>query len=283
MEFGVSYPSRAKLVLNAAKTASQVLTVSSYNLLTWESPTLLQNFTESSDVFTCTVPGTYLFEFSLVKSADSSTRRYYPYIYKNGSVFQRLGGCRFAYSTTLDFNSAKFSVELEVGDTVSFYAFPSGVTGGFTCNSGAYDYYSLQGYWISGFGAHPTPPSRPKLLAAVTSQSYTLNTQTILALDAPSVNTAGFTESSDVFTCTIPGVYSIRLQISTAVSGIYWARLQIYKNGSLVRSGQFMERISLVECFLDLAVGDTISAYIYTFTTNTLVADSLRVLEVVAI
>lgn len=267
--------SQAKLVLLAQKTHSQSFTADVFTLATWDSPSVdLGYFTESSDVFTCVIPGTYCVFAPVYPGA--AERRFAFRIDKNGSGYRRIGA-----NTAVGLyvgSQQGLCMELAVGDTIAFY--PAAISTS-TTSLNPSPTPGLQIFFLGGVGSGVGLRSNaPRLKAAVTSASYgAANTK--MAFDSPSVNTAQFTESSDVFTCTIPGTYSVYLHHYNTSSLVIQQRSRILKNGSPHAIVGFMERGYTIWWLVELAVGDTIEFDTYQPTTNTLPTSSFYFVELI--
>lgn len=87
-------------------------------LLKWNSPTVnTAGFTESSDVFTCTVPGLYLCTFSTLLEGGTGT--VILDVYKNGSTYSQMRTSKLA--SFIYGQGLQFWIELAAGDTIAFY------------------------------------------------------------------------------------------------------------------------------------------------------------------
>lgn len=117
---------------------------------------------------------------------------------------------------------------------------------------------------------------RPRYLQAqqTTGQSITSGADRLLQWDSPSVNTAGFTESSDVFTATVAGLYLVSFFHYNSYASVGNVILDVYKNGatySQLRTLKYTIPSYAVglQFWIELAVGDTIAFYINQAGTGT--------------
>lgn len=106
-------------------------------------------------------------------------------------------------------------------------------------------------------------PTSPYMMATKTAQTLGSGSEVKLTYDSPSVNTAGFTESSDVFTATLAGWHFV--QVAMHVNSTEISYVVAKKNGSealispIVRLDYYPTLRGLV--YLD--VGDTVEIHGY--------------------
>lgn len=110
----------------AAPTGSVSIASGADRLLPWDTPTVnTAGFTESTDVFTCTIPGLYLCNFLVNFSSGSGTLILD--IYKNGSTYNQIRTSKSS-SGFVSGSGLQFWIELAIGDTIAFYASLSSTT-----------------------------------------------------------------------------------------------------------------------------------------------------------
>lgn len=84
-------------------------------------------------------------------------------------------------------------------------------------------------------------------------------------MDSATTNTAGFTDSSDTFTCTIPGLYAVRWQLYNTGGEKCPG---IYKNGAPVAIGSAANYHNAGFALIPLEVGDFLEFYGYFISTT---------------
>ena len=122
---------------------------------------------------------------------------------------------------------------------------------------------------------------KPRYLQAqqTTGQSITSGADRLMQWDAPSVNTAGFTESSDVFTATVAGLYLVSFFHYNSYVSSGTVVVDVYKNGATYSQMRTVKTaipsygIGL-QCWIELAVGDTIAFYVNQAGTGTSSTDT---------
>lgn len=233
-------------------------------------------FTTSSSTFTCTVPGRYYVQVQL--GNQTANRGVYNRIHKNGSAIRDNPLGNWWIGSYGFIQCDVFPVDLAAGDTLEAYAYST--NGGSvlhtTTSSAPAD--GIRIFYGGGVGTNTARPTHQKLMVAKTSgQSISTDTIVKMTLDAASVNTANFTDSSDTFTATIPGVYAVFWQLYTTggEKGAF-----VYKNSALYAKSGPSNYNNQCFCLVELAVGDTLEFYGY-FSSTTGLDVAKSVAEVV--
>lgn len=107
---------------------------------------------------------------------------------------------------------------------------------------------------------------RPRYLSVVpTSKAYSGGADRLIEVGTPTVNTAGFTISSHVFTATIAGLYLVKLYVSMSEAASGSVYLDCLKNGSTyskIRTQRNVTCLSAgIQFWIELAIGDTLAFY----------------------
>lgn len=220
-------------------------------------------FTTSSSTFTCTVPGRYYVQVQL--NNQTASRGVYNRIQKNGyevrinpmGAWQASGG-GFIQNDV-------FPVDLAVGDTLDVYAYSVNGNSTLWATSGIAQVGIRIFFAGSNAGPNTIRSTHQKLLTVKTSgQSLTLSAVNKCTMESASVNTANFTDSSDTFTATIPGVYAIFWQVY--VTGGETGAL-LYKNGAAYANSGSSNYHNQCFCLVELKAGDTLEFYLYPVST----------------
>lgn len=126
--------------------------------------------------------------------------------------------------------------------------------------------------------SHTRPRTRFLEMAATNGQTLTVGVPRKIAFNTPATNTAAFTESTDAFTCTIPGLYLFHAPILHASGGTNAVNPYIYKNGAIEKVyssdlNTLAQRNAIVSFFahIQLAVGDVVEFYVLPQTTDLVV------------
>lgn len=121
---------------------------------------------------------------------------------------------------------------------------------------------------------------RPRYLQVpLTGKAYSGGADRLIEVGTPTVNTAGFTISSHVFTATIAGLYLIKFNAALSESASGTVILDCLKNGttySQIRTSRVATAYSFgFQFWVELAVGDTLAFYVQDTGGFTIVSDTL--------
>lgn len=244
-------------------TSSQDLLLDNVQLYVNTVPGYL---TELDSTFTCVVPGRYYVQVQITN--QTTNREAYIGLWKNGSQIREVPPGTWALNSLGFIQNTVIPVDLAVGDTVEAYGYSTG--GSSTLyTTASFAPVSLRVFFAGGAGPNVARPTHQKLLTVKTSgQSISNSVYNKCTMDAASVNTANFTDSSDTFTASIPGLYAVFWQFYTTVGD---KGVCVYRNGAIYATSGGSNYHNQCFCLVELAVGDTLEFYVFPTSTTGLV------------